>query len=134
MTEIGKYKDIHANSIAVRSDGEPECVITWVRRPAGGIRMYATRDVRDTDWGQRTAEATSEVVWHLGANLSHVLIVDRETPAEALQWVLERWGREDAEARAEAEEQARIERFRQHAIAGMNISDPKALTPGLPEI
>jgi hypothetical protein len=108
-------------------------VFTWVRLSPDRIRLYASRRLADTAWGQREHREKG-VPWHLDVNLDQLLVVDRPTPAEAMQWVLERWGREDAEARAEAEEQARIERFRQHAIAGMDINDPKAIIQGLPLI
>jgi hypothetical protein len=39
--------------------------------------------------------------------MKNTLIVDRRTAAEAIQWVLERWARQDAEQR-DAIERARL--------------------------
>jgi hypothetical protein len=117
---VSTYKPLHGDAIRAVSDGEPECVITWIKRPQGGIRMFATRDVRDTGWGQRTTDR-EEVVWHLDANMAHVLTVDRQTPAEALQWVLQRWAREDAE------ERDAIERERLRASGALGAVERKGI-------
>lgn len=117
------YQNLASNEIQVQaSNAEPECILTWVRKPDGKIRLYASRDLPGAGWGQRTVESGSEVHWHLETTMRSVLIYDADTAAQAIQWVLERWAREDAA------EQARVERLRQHAIAGMNINDPKAIT------
>jgi hypothetical protein len=91
-----KYRDHAANSVRVPQEGEPEAVFTWVRLGPGKIRLYASRSLADTAWGQRDHIAKG-VLWHLDTTLDGLLIVDRPTAAEAFQWVLERWAREDAE-------------------------------------
>ena len=102
-----KYRSQHSDLIRAAQQGEPEGMFTWVRLPNGLIRLYASRNLYDTAWGQRTRDADSRVVWHLDVNLDQTLVVDRATPAEALTWVLQRWEREDREARDSAE-QARL--------------------------
>lgn len=96
----GRYRPHASDAIRAAQQGEPEAIFTWVRLPNGNIRLYASRVLHDTAWGQRDSYSEG-VVWHLDANLDHLLIVDRPTPAEAMQWVLERWSREDAEQAAE---------------------------------
>lgn len=94
---VEQYRDHAANAIRAAQQGDPEAVFTWVRLPSGKIRLYASRNLADTAWGQRD-HVTKGVLWHLDVNLDQLLIVDRDTPAEALTWVIERWNREDAEA------------------------------------
>ena len=103
MSEIEQYRDHAANAIRATQQGEPEAVFTWVRLGPDKIRLYASRKLADTAWGQRD-HMTKGVLWHLDVNLDGLLIVDRPTAAEAFQWVLERWAREDAEAAASAAE------------------------------
>lgn len=91
------YRELASDRIRVPQDGKPEAILTWVRLPDGKIRLYASRGLHDLAWGQRTKDTDGKVVWHLDGNLDGVLIVDRDTPAEAMQWVIERWMREDAE-------------------------------------
>jgi hypothetical protein len=118
-----QYQDIASNEIAVPvSNGKPECLLTWVRKDEGGIRLYASRDLPGASWGQRTIEGGTEVHWHLAATMRSTIIMDADTPAQAIQWVLERWARED-----EAE-RLRVLRLQQHARAGMVVNDPKAIT------
>jgi hypothetical protein len=117
------YQNLAANSVQVPTgNASPECILTWVRKTDGTIRLYASRDLPGAGWGQRTTEHGSEVHWHLETTMRSVLIYDADTAAQAIQWVLERWAREDAA------EQERIGRLRQHAIAGHEVSDPKAIT------
>lgn len=92
---MDKYREHHSDLIRAPQQGEPEGIFTWVRLPNGNIRLYASRDLPDVAWGQRDHQARG-VVWHMDANLEKVLIVDRATAAEALQWVLEYWARIDA--------------------------------------
>ena len=118
-----QYQNLASNEISVPvSNGTPECLLTWVRKTDGTIRLYASRDLPGASWGQRTIEGGSEVHWHLATTMRSTLIKDADTPAQAIQWVLERWAREDAA------EQARVERLQQHARAGMIVNDPKAIT------
>lgn len=97
MTSPEKYRPHDSDLIRAPQQGEPEALMTWVRLPNGNIRLYASRDLPDVAWGQRENLAKG-VVWHMDANLEKVLIVDRATAAEALQWVLEYWARIDAPA------------------------------------
>jgi hypothetical protein len=115
------YEQLPSDHISVPSTGKPECLLTWIARPEGGIRLYASRNLADTAWGQRSDLTRPTVDWHLGVMMADVLIVDRATPAEAIQWVLERWMREDAERERKAIEYAR---------PGLVINDPAALTRG----
>ena len=118
-----QYQNIEANAISVPvSNGKPECLLTWVRKDGGGIRLYASRDLPGASWGQRTTEGGTEVHWHLATTMRSTIIMDADTPAQAIQWVLERWNRED-----EAE-RLRVLRLQQHARAGMIVNDPKAIT------
>jgi hypothetical protein len=96
-----QYREHAADAIRVPQQGEPEAILSWVRLPNGKIRLYASRKLADTAWGQRD-NMLMGVVWHLDVNMSQVLVVDRDTPAEAMQWVIERWMREDAEESARA--------------------------------
>lgn len=117
------YQNIASNEIGVPvSNGKPECLLTWVRKNDGTIRLYASRDLPGASWGQRTTEGGTEVHWHLGTTMRSTIIMDADTPAQAIQWVLERWQREDAA------EELRVQRLQQHARAGMVINDPKAIT------
>lgn len=100
---VEQYRDHAANAIRAAQQGDPEAVFTWVRLPNGKIRLYASRNLADTAWGQRD-HVTKGVLWHLDVNLDGLLIVDRPTAAEAFAWVLDRWNREDAEAAARAAE------------------------------
>jgi hypothetical protein len=97
MSGIEKYREHAADAIRAAQQGEPEAVLTWVRLSPDKIRLYASRTMSDVAWGQREHREKG-VLWHLDANLDGLLIVDRPTAAEAFQWVLERWAREDAEA------------------------------------
>lgn len=130
MSGIEEYRAHPASNVRAAQQGDPEAIFTWVRLSPDTIRLYASRNLSDLAWGQREKNYT--VRWHLDGDLDHVLIVDRPTAAEAFQWVLERWAREDAEK--EAAELERAERFRRHAIAGQAVSDPKAIISGLPGI
>lgn len=114
-----------SDGIRVPATGKPECLLTWISRPEGGIRLFASRRLHNSGWGQASNPEQTEVAWHFDVTMTQTLIVDRETPAEAIQWVLQRWTREDAE---ESAERLRVERLRQHAIAGQVVSDPKAIT------
>lgn len=100
MSDIEQYRPHASDAIRAAQQGEPEGIFTWVRLPNGKIRLYASRELADTAWGQREHRAKG-VLWHLDANLDHVLVVDRDTPAEALTWVLQRWAREDTDKAAE---------------------------------
>lgn len=95
MSSVEKYRQQASDLIRAPQQGEPEAILTWVRLPNGKIRLYASRDLHDLAWGQRTVDATSQVRWHMDGDLDGVLVVDRDTAAEAMQWVLERWARED---------------------------------------
>jgi len=99
---IEQYREHAADAIRAAQQGDPEAVFTWVRLPSGMIRLYASRRLADTAWGQRE-HVRKGVLWHLDVNMDQLLIVDRPTPAEALTWVLERWEREDREERDELE-------------------------------
>lgn len=113
MTELDRYKPLPADQIRVQTaHGTPACVLTWVNKTDGTIRLYASRDIPPQGWGQRTTEGGG-VDWHLETTLRNVLILDRATPAEAIAWVLERWAREDNE------------KLRQHAKALENGSGPR---------
>ena len=90
------YRELASDRIRVPQDGKPEALLTWVRLPTGRIRLYASRKLPPPGWGQRTADS-GQVDWHIEATMRNVLIVDRDTAAEAMMWVLERWNREDAE-------------------------------------
>jgi hypothetical protein len=114
MTEISKYREHASDAIRAKQDGDPEAIFTWVRLSPDKIRLYASRHLPDVGWGQRE-HLTKGVVWHLDANLTDLLIVDRPTAAEAFAWVLERWAREDAEAAAKA---AELEDGSRKAITG----------------
>jgi hypothetical protein len=114
VTEVSKYRDHPANAIRAAQQGEPEAIFTWVRLGPDKIRLYASRNLADTAWGQRD-HVTKGVLWHLDVNLDGVLIVDRPTAAEAFAWVLERWAREDAE---QAEAERRKLEWQQHELAG----------------
>lgn len=107
---MGKHRQQHSDMIRAPQQGEPEAIMSWVRLPDGRIRLYASRRLDDIAWGQRTREKDGSVVWHLDGDLDQVLIVDRATAAEALQWVLERWAREDAEMALEPGQKPRIAR------------------------
>lgn len=102
MSEVSRYREHASDAIRAAQQGDPEAVFTWVRLPGGMIRLYASRRLADTAWGQREHREKG-VLWHLDVNLDQLLIVDRPTPAEAMTWVLERWGREDREERDELE-------------------------------
>lgn len=97
MTAVERYREHDSDLIRITQQGEPEAIMTWVRLPSGKIRLYASRRLHDVAWGQREHRSRG-VLWHLDGNLDQLLIVDRDTPAEALQWVIERWAREDASA------------------------------------
>lgn len=119
---MSQYQNIASNEISVPvSNGKPECLLTWVRKTDGKIRLYASRDLPGASWGQRTTEGGTEVHWHLAATMRSTIVIDADTPAQAIQWVLERWQREDAERERKALEYQR---------PGMIINDPAALTRG----
>jgi hypothetical protein len=96
MSGVEHYREHASDAIRAPQQGKPEAILTWVRLPSGNIRLYASRELPDTGWGQ-LEHRTRGVVWHLDATMTGLLIIDRPTAAEALQWVLERWAREDAE-------------------------------------
>lgn len=96
MSAPQKYRQHAADAIRAGQQGDPEAIFTWVRLPQGGVRLYASRHLPDVAWGQREHTAGG-VMWHLDADMDGLLIVDRPTAGEAMQWVLERWAREDAD-------------------------------------
>ena len=116
------------HGVRVPAEGTPECILTWVRKPDGGVRLYASRSLHSTGWGQHTGDS-GPTRWLFDTAMDNVLIVDRDTPGQAIAWVLERWAREDEQAEYE-----RRRRLDAHARAGMIISDPKALIQGLPPL
>jgi uncharacterized protein YijF (DUF1287 family) len=120
------YKELASNLIRMPQQGDPEAIMTWIRLPNGKIRLYASRELHDLAWGQRTRDhgPGDAVVWHMDGDLDHVLIVDRDTAAEALQWVLERWAREDAEKRNE------IERKRLAELGVLDAVERKGIEKG----
>lgn len=128
MSEIEQYRDHAANAVRAAQQGEPEAIFTWVRLSPDKIRLYASRRLADTAWGQRD-HMTKGVLWHLDVNMDGVLIVDRPTAAEAFAWVLERWAREDAE---QAEDDRRKRAWKQHELAGQAAIEggPAPLTRG----
>lgn len=97
MATPDRYKSQPSDLIRAQQQGQPEAIMTWVRLPDGRIRLYASRRLADLAWGQREQQY-GPVLWHLDGNMDQVLIVDRQTAAEALAWVLDRWAREDAES------------------------------------
>jgi hypothetical protein len=94
LSAAEKYRERHSDLIRAPQQGQPEALFTWVRLPSGRIRLYASRSLADTAWGQREHREKG-VLWHLDVNMDQTLVVDRDTPAEAMTWVLERWARED---------------------------------------
>lgn len=121
-----QYQNLASNAISVPvSNGKPECILTWVRRDSGGIRLYASRELPGAGWGMRETEG-HQVHWHLETTMRSVLVYDADTPAQAIQWVLERWAREDAAS-------AELERTRKaigYERPGMLVINPSDLTRG----
>jgi hypothetical protein len=128
------YKNLTGDQIqAQTSNGKPECILTWVRKDDGKVRLYASRDLPGAGWGQRTTEHGSEVHWHLETTMRSVLIYDADTAAQAIAWVLERWAREDEarEQRETLERQRELAASTRQAIEpGMLVINPSDLTKG----
>jgi len=112
-------------SVRVPSNGKPEFVMTGIRRPGGGVRLYASRDLpRDIGWGQREPKGGyGPVYWHLDTDLENVLIIDKDTWGEAFARAFEIWANHDKAANEIAAAKA-LERHHQQMRAV--IAMPKA--------
>jgi hypothetical protein len=91
---VSGYRSLPSDGIRAPAQGKPECLLTWIVLPTGGIRLYASRQLHDPGWGQRTTDG-GEVQWHLDVNITEMLIVDRPTIGDAVGFVLNRWREED---------------------------------------
>ena len=77
------------------STGKPNHIMIGVDRPDGSVRVYASRELpTDLGWGQR--EIRNHIIaWHIDADMTHVLIVDKPTWSEAYARVFEIWDNQD---------------------------------------
>jgi hypothetical protein len=86
-----------------RTDGI-DFVMVGLKRPAGGVRLYATCDMPHLDWGQ--AERGYETVWHIDADMKNLLIIDKPDYPQALARLFEIWGNQDRQVALEAAQEA----------------------------
>lgn len=82
-----------------RTDGI-DFVMVGLKRPQGGVRVYATRHMPHLEWGQ--VERGYETLWHIDADMDNLLIIDKPDYPQALARLFEIWASQDA-AKAETE-------------------------------
>lgn len=92
--------------VRVPSTGKPSHIMVGFDRPGGGVRLYASRNVDDTGWASRNTGKAANV-WHLDADMDHVLIIDKPTWGEAYARAFEIWENHDRNAAIEAKEAER---------------------------
>lgn len=95
MTELDRI----VHRAGVRTDGI-DFVMVGLKRPSGGVRIYATRHMPHLEWGQ--AERGCETLWHIDADMDNLLVIDKPDYPQALARLFEIWANQDA-AKAETE-------------------------------
>lgn len=90
-----RYSD---ESVSLPSTGTPKFVMTGIDRPGGGVRLYASRDLKNLNWGQRDSADYSGTAWHIGSDMQHVLVIDAPTWGEAFARAFEIWANQDKAA------------------------------------
>lgn len=91
--------------VRVPSTGKPEFVMTGITRPGGGVRLYASRDLRAMDWGQMDLPDQT-TAWHLETGMVHVLIIDAPTWGEAFARAWQIWASADRDKAVSEHEKA----------------------------
>lgn len=84
---------------------KPEWLMLGVPNPRG-VRLYASRDMPRADFDQ--AMVKYETVWELGAQMRHMLVIDKPTYPEAIARLFEIWANQDREKAAIGGGQAAI--------------------------
>lgn len=84
------------SGVRLPSTGKPEFVMTGIQKPDGSVRLYASRDLKALNWGQRELKDYT-TAWHIDADMQHMLVIDKPTWGEAFARAFEIWGNEDAE-------------------------------------
>ena len=79
----------------------PDFVFTGFKRPKGGYRLYACRDIpAGAEFGQ--SERDFKVLWTLRVHgMTNMLVIDAATPGEAMAKAFEIWGNADRQAELE---------------------------------
>jgi len=82
--------------VRLPSTGKPEFIMTGIQRPDGTVRLYASRDLKSLNWGQRDLDYPhSGVAWDIDTDMQHMLIIDKPTWGEAFARAFEIWANED---------------------------------------
>jgi len=77
------------------STGKPEFVMTGVQRPGGGVRLYASRSLKDLEFGHDASPGGSTALWKIASKLDQMLIIDEDTWAHAFARMFEIWENQD---------------------------------------
>jgi len=94
--------------VRLPSTGKPEFIMTGIQLPDGRVRLYASRDLKNLNWGQRDMSyPNSGVAWHIDTDAQHMLIIDKPTWGEAFARAFEIWANEDAEKQRQLTEDGR---------------------------
>lgn len=97
------------NSASAPSTGTPRFVMVGTDKPGGGVRLHASRDIRERElrWGVATDRHGTATGWHIDAEMRQVLVIDGATYGEAFARLFEIWENHDRiEARELEREQA----------------------------
>lgn len=102
--------------ISVRLDAKPDFTVLGVKRPAGGVRLYASRDL-DADF-QLIDPAHGPVHWRLTTPMHGVLIIDMPDYSAAFARLFEIWANQDREKTLALEREHRALAAAPKAIEG----------------
>jgi len=77
------------------STGKPEFIMTGVQRPGGGVRLYASRSLKDLEFGHDENRGGATALWQIAGKLDQMLIIDGDTWAHAFARMFEIWENQD---------------------------------------
>jgi hypothetical protein len=75
-----------------RTDGI-DFVMVGLKRPAGGVRIYATRHMPHLEWGQ--VQRGYATLWHIDADMDNLLVIDEASYPDALARLFAIWTAQD---------------------------------------
>lgn len=81
--------------MASPSTGRPEFVMTGVQRPGGGVRLYASRSLKETEFGHDENRGGATALWTISSKLDQMLVIDSDTWAHAFGKMFEIWDNQD---------------------------------------
>ena len=93
---MGGDLDRTVHRTGARTDGI-DFVMVGLKRPSGGVRIYATRHMPHLEWGQ--VQRDYATLWHIDADMDNLLVIDKPDYPQALARLFEIWASQDAEAK-----------------------------------